>query len=239
MPLTKPALVHADPGRPITAQAWNAIVDAIGGLYDAVNALGGNTLKVNVTVGGQWRTDARVLAISAAGDRVVEAIPPFGEQKWYLLAGLTEGTWQLRVTAPGCEDRVINATVPSDVHYTVSPTPNQKVMPDLFGRTVNQALAALAAQSLTIDAILDTAGAPVPKLNPPASVQDAVVLWQHPAPNAFATASAAQVRLVVSAELESATVTVPNLAGLTLAEATKALNALGLKLGTTTIAKDK
>ena len=28
MPLTKPALVNEEPGRPITAQGWNAIVDA-------------------------------------------------------------------------------------------------------------------------------------------------------------------------------------------------------------------
>ncbi len=237
MPLTKPALATADPGRPITAQAWNAITAAINGLYDAVNALGGNAVAVEVTAGGAARADARVVAVPAAGGRPIPAIAPFPGQVKHQLSGLTDGTWSLKVSAPGCADASVDITVPAATQATVSLTVNQQVMPDLFGRTLTQALAALGAKTLTIDSIFDASGEAVPKLNPPAQFQNAVVLWQHPAPAAYALANTAQVRLVVSAELQPAAVTVPNLTGLTLAEATAALTKAGLKIGTTTITK--
>ena len=44
MSIPKPALVQAEPGRPVTAQAWNAVLGAVDALYDAVNALGGNAV---------------------------------------------------------------------------------------------------------------------------------------------------------------------------------------------------
>lgn len=239
MSLIKPALVHADPGRPVTAQAWNAIVDAVGTLYDAVNALGGNSLLVTVNAGGQPRDDARVVAVPAGGGRAIPAIAPFPGQTQHQLAGLTDGTWQLKVTAAGCTDASVDVTVPATTTTTVALTVAQKLMPDLFGRTALQALNTLAAQGLTLDLIFDAAGEAVPKSNLPTRFQTAVVLAQTPAPGAFVPAGAAQVRLVISAELESPNVTAPNLAGLTLAEATAALSKLGLKVGTTTVAKDK
>lgn len=239
MSLIKPALVHADPGRPVTAQAWNAIVDAVGTLYDAVNALGGNTLLVTVNAGGQPRSDARVVAVPAGGGRAIPAIAPFPGQTQHQLAGLTDGAWQLQVTAAGCTDASIDVTVPATTSTTVSLTVAQKLMPDLFGRTALQALNTLAGQGLTLDLIFDAAGEAVPKSNLPTRFQTAVVLAQSPEPGAFVPPGAAQVRLVVSAELETPNVTVPNLAGLTLAEATAALSKLGLKVGTTTVAKDK
>ena len=239
MSLIKPALVHADPGRPVTAQAWNAIVDAVGTLYDAVNALGGNSLLVTVNAGGQPRADARVVAVPAGGGRAIPAIAPFPGQTQHQLAGLTDGTWQLQVTAAGCTDASVDVTVPASTTTTVSLTVAQKVMPDLFGRTALQALNTLAGQGLTLDLIFDAAGEAVPKSNLPTRFQTAVVLAQSPAPGAFVPPGAAQVRLVLSAELETPNVTVPNLARLTLAEATAALSKLGLKVGTTTVAKDK
>jgi hypothetical protein len=239
MSLTKPALVHADPGRPVTAQAWNAIVDAVGTLYDAVNALGGNAVLVTVNAGGQPRDDARVVTMPGGGGRAIPAIAPFPGQAQHQLAGLTDGTWQIKVSATGCTDASVDVTVPAVTTTTVSLTVAQKLMPDLFGRTALQALGTLVAQGLTLDLIFDAAGEAVPKSNLPTRFETAVVLAQTPSPGAFVPPGAAQVRLVVSAELESPNVTVPNLAGLTLAEATTALSKLGLKVGTTTVAKDK
>jgi hypothetical protein len=235
MPFTPPALVHAEPGRPITAQAWNALVDAIGSLYDAVNTLGGNLLMVDVQVGGAARSDARVVAVPAAGGRAIAAVAPFAGQARYQLAGLTDGAWQLKVSAPGCADASVDISVPASTEATVTLTPNQIAMPDLYGLTVVQALAALAGPNLTVDTILDVTGDNVPKLNPPTHQQGAVVLAQSPAPGSLATAGAAQVRLVVSAQIESAIVAVPNLAGMTLAQATAALAAVGLEIGTTSV----
>jgi hypothetical protein len=239
MSLTKPALVHADPGRPVTAQAWNAIVDAVGGLYDAVNALGGNSLLVTVNAGGQPRPDARVVALPVAGGRAIPAVAPFAGQARHQLSGLGDGAWRIIVSAAGCSDSSVDVTLPSANEVTVALTLVQKPMPDLFGRTALQALNTLAAAGLTLDAIFDTAGEPVPKSNLPTRFQTAVVLAQSPDAGSPVPPGAAQVRLVVSAELESPNVTVPNLAGLTLAEAGAALAKLGLVLGTTTVAKDK
>ena len=41
MPLTKPPLATVSPGEPVTAQGWNAMVNGLSALYDAVRALGG------------------------------------------------------------------------------------------------------------------------------------------------------------------------------------------------------
>jgi hypothetical protein len=235
MPLTKPALATADPGRPITAQAWNALVSAINDLYDAVNALGGNALAVTVSAAGSPRPDARVVAVPSGGGRAIPAIAPFAGQTAHQLAGLTDGAWQILVSAAGCADASVDVTVPAATTATVTLTLNQQLMPDLFGQLAPQALAALAAKTLTIDAIFDTGGNAVAKTTLPANYETAAVVWQFPAPGAFAAASAGQVRLVLGTELQSALVTVPSLTGLTLAEATKALTDLGLKVGTTVI----
>ncbi|MEY4748462.1 MAG: hypothetical protein RIQ60_676 [Pseudomonadota bacterium] len=235
MSFTPPALVHAEPGRPITAQAWNALVDAIGSLYDAVNTLGGNLLAVDVLVDGSPRADARVVAVPAGGGRAVQAVAPYAGQLRYQLAGLTDGAWQLKVSAPGCADASVDVTVPASSEASVSLTLNQVAMPDLYGLTVVQALAVLAGRNLTLDTILDVTGENVPKLNPPTHQQGTVVLAQRPAAGDWANANAAQVRLVVSAQIESAIVAVPNLAGMTLAQATAALKAAGLELGTTSV----
>ena len=49
MPLTRPTLASVNPGEPLTAQAWNSLVNGLTALYDAVIALGGATLEVEVT----------------------------------------------------------------------------------------------------------------------------------------------------------------------------------------------
>lgn len=235
MPLTKPALVHADPGRPVTAQAWNAIVDAIGTLYDAVNALGGNALTIEVTAGASARPDARVVAVPAAGGRAIAAIAPFAGQARHQVAGLVDGNWLLKVSAAGCDDASVPITLPGTSEVTVPLTLSQSVVPDLFGLTVTQALAALATAQLGVDFIVDTAGDAVPKLNPPEPQKNAVVLVQQPAAGGYAAKNASQVRLIVSAQLETAVVAVPDLTGMSLAQASAALQAAGLDLGTTTI----
>lgn len=235
MPLIKPALVHADPGRPVTAQAWNALVDAIGALYDAVDALGGHAVAIDVGDGSGTRSDARIVALPATGGRAIAAIAPFPGQTAHQLAGLTAGDWQLHVSAPGCADANVTITVPVAAPVTVTLTPNQQRMPDLFGRTLTQALAALATPGFAVEAVLNVTGTSIPKINPPAQHQNAVVLAQMPPAGSWVAAASAQVRLIVSAEMESSIVTVPNLAGLTLAEATRALAAVGLEIGSTSV----
>ncbi|WP_457427279.1 PASTA domain-containing protein [Roseateles sp. P5_E7] len=238
MSIPKPALVQAEPGRPVTAQAWNAIIGAVDALYDALNALGGNAVMVTVTAGGQPRPDARVVAVPAGGGRAIPAIAPFPGQTAHQLAGLTDGTWSLKISAAGCADVSVDVAVPAATTASVALTVTQKTMPDLFGRSVLQALSTLAAAGLTLDNILDTSGETVPKANPPTRFQTAVVLVQQPPPGALVPAGNAQVRLVVSAELETPNVTVPNLTGLTQSEAAAALAKVGLKLGTTLVKKD-
>lgn len=235
MPLTKPALVHADPGRPVTAQAWNALVDAIGTLFDAVDALGGHAVSVGVSDAGGARSDARVVALPVTGGRAIAAIAPFPGQSAHQLAGLTAGDWQLHISAAGCADASVTITVPVAAPVAVTLSANQSRMPDLFGRPLTQALAALAGPAIAVDAILNVAGDSIPKTNPPAQYQNAVVLAQQPPAGSWVGSTGAPVRLIVSAEMESSIVTVPNLAGLTLAEASRALAAVGLEIGSTSV----
>ena len=77
MSLVKPALSTALPGKPITAQAWNGITDALGTLFDAVNALGGATVRVQVASNGQPVPAALVMAVPSGEGRPVVAVPPY------------------------------------------------------------------------------------------------------------------------------------------------------------------
>ena len=76
MALVKPPLASVEPGRPITAQGWNQIVDALSVLYDAVLAIGSGSVTVSVQSDGRpvparrsWPSRSRGRASRSTGCR--------------------------------------------------------------------------------------------------------------------------------------------------------------------------
>jgi hypothetical protein len=230
MPLDKPTLPTAEPGRPITAQGWNAIVDAVDDLYDAVNAIGSGTLEVNVTSGGQPVPGAIVVATTAAGGNPILAVPPVGSATSYNVGGVSDGAWHLDVIANGFEAAARDVTVPSP-RVDVELTPLGPAVPDLFGQPLQTAFATLTTANLPVELILDALGKEVPRTPIPADYQNVPVLAQLP-PAGTRLAPTGRVQLVVAATVaQPPIVTMPNLAGLTQTEATRVLEQLGLRVG--------
>ena len=230
MPLVKPSLANVTAGQPVTAQAWNAIVSGLGALYDAVLALGTNTLDVNVTDGAAPIVDAQVVAVPASGPPIV-AVPPRGGGTAFTLPNLAPGQWTVHVTARGYGAGQATATIPASSALTIALAAATKVMPDLLGRTASEAVAQLGTDGVQLDQLLDVTGDEVSKTALPANRASSRVLFQFPLPGTRVTAASAKTRLLLSAEAEVQIAAVPSLVGMNYAQLVKALTDAGLKLG--------
>jgi beta-lactam-binding protein with PASTA domain len=110
------------------------------------------------------------------------------------------------------------------------------VVPDLFGTPYSAALATLAGAGLQAELVLDTMGEEISRSQVPAEYQNQPVLEQLPAAGRVVDASTTRLRLVVAAAVrDEPVVTVPSLIGLTQAEAGRALEKIGLRLGKVTV----
>jgi hypothetical protein len=235
MPLTKPALPEVSPGQPVTAQGWNDIVTGVSDLFDAVLALGGATLDVSVTSGGNAVRGATVVAESLGQAPAVAAVPPFGARTAYLLAGLTAGTWRVHVAAQGFTTETRDVELPRTDPLVVEMTRAGVVVPDLYGSGFRSAVTTLQGAGLDVDVAFDTTGREIPKTSIPPEYDGAPVLVQQPDAGAV-VAAATRVRLVVASPLRrDPVVTMPSLVGLTLTETREVLERLGLQVGTTTV----
>jgi hypothetical protein len=237
MALVKPPLEQVSAGRPVTAQGWNAIVDGLSALYDAVLALGTSAVQVSITFEGRTVTDARVVAepLSGTGNPVV-AVGPFGSTTNHLLVGVGNGNWRIHVDADGFRPEVREVTVPLADTLTVTLTRAGVLVPDLFGQPAQQALTTLGGLGLLVDLILDATGHEVSRVSLPPTYQNAPVLMQVPDAGTTIDPATGRVRLVLAAALQfEETVTMPSLVGLTYDEVVTALNQLGLKVGRTTM----
>jgi hypothetical protein len=232
----KPPLVTVEPGRPITAQGWNAIVDALSALYDAVLAFGSGAITVSVQADGQPVAGAQVVAEPVGEGQPVDGLPLFGTRTTYLVTGVSDGAWRLHVSAPGFAPQVIEVTVPVTDPVTVNLALSGTVVPDLFGLPLQAALSAIGAANLDVDVILDALGAEISRTQVPAEAQNSPVLVHFPEPGSVIDPATTRLRLVVAAAVrEEPIVTVPSLVGLTQAEAARALEKIGLRLGKITV----
>jgi hypothetical protein len=232
----KPPLATVEPGRPITAQGWNAIVDALSALYDAVLAIGSGAITVSVQADGQPVAGAQVVAEPVGEGQPVDGLPLFGTRTTYLVTGVSDGAWRLHVSAPGFASQVIDVTVPVTDPVTVNLALAGTVVPDLFGLPLQGALSALGAANLDVDIILDALGAEISRTQVPAEAQNSPVLVHFPEPGSVIDPATTRLRLVVAAAVrEEPIVTVPSLVGLTQAEAARALEKIGLRLGKITV----
>jgi len=236
MPLTTPPLATVVAGEPVTAQGWNALVNGLRALYQAVIALGGATLDVTVTAGQQSPQSITVVAEPLGEGRPVRALPPFGARTAHLLVGLTDGPWRVHVQAPGFTAEVREVILPRTDPLAVALTSAGVVVPDLFGDSLRGALDELRRLGIDTDQVLDTTGREVSRSAVPPEYVDAPILAQLPAAGEVVPSGTGRVRLVVASALRrEPVVTMPSLIGLSLGEAQQVLERLGLRMGSTTI----
>lgn len=220
------------PGQPITAQAWNAIVTRLSEVIAALNAQAGQSLRVTIGNAGLDPALVRVSAIAeGAQGAVVEAAAPVPPDSAFTLTGLPAGNYTLRAAAPGFTPATALVTLPGTGTAELSMTRAAPDMPNVFGRPLAEALSTLTGATVVVQRVVDVTGREIAPANPGAEFLGALVLAQLPA--AGTPAPAAQgAQLVVSAALEvEPTVVMPPLAGLTLSEARRVLEDLGLVLG--------
>jgi hypothetical protein len=232
MDIEKPALANASPGQPVTAQAWNALVSAILELYDALAAIDdGTTLRVSVTHDGRLVRDAEMVASN--GDLSVQAVAPLGGTEQYILGGLTEGKWTLRIQAPGLKEFEEEIEMAQEEPLKVAMESDGSVaMPDLFGLVAKEALAELGSQGISIESVFDTSGQELTRSSLTRANSDSRILYQFPATSTLINPKNERARLVVGVKLvQREFVAVPDLQGLTLEEAEKVLKENGLDLG--------
>ncbi len=236
MPLTKPTLTSVNPGDPVTAQGWNATVTGLSALYDAVIALGGQTLQVEVT--GPPAAEVTVIAEPLGEGRATQGLPPFGSRTRHLLVGLTDGPWRLHVSARGHATQIREVTMPVSDPLVVPLVVDGVVLPDFFGEPTRGVLDQLRSLGIEADALIDTTGREVSRTSLPPEYVDAPVLLQLPSAGAVVPVGTGRVRLVVASALRrEPVVTMPSLIGLSLTEAQQVLERLGLVLGDSSVRK--
>ncbi len=229
MTVELPALAQVEPGRPITADAWNEILNSLGLLRDAINAIGSGELQVTVHVAGQINQKipgAEIVAVSQDTGRAIRAAQPFPGRDAHTIIGIGAGNWDLYITAPNYQLRSYEVSYPEDPAVSVGLTPEGKAVPDVFGVKVSQAKSTLTAQGMNISKILDSAGKNHPIDDAPANMR---VLYQLPAQGTFINPAVDRIRLVIAAEVEiTGMVQVPNVAGMTPTAAAAKLAEYGL-----------
>jgi len=223
---------EARAGEPVTAQAWNDIVRAVVDIRAFIEATTGARLEVRVA-GPPAGAAVRVSAIAGDG-AVTDAAAPVPPGEGFTLLDLLPGSYTVRAEAPGFTPATAAVTVPAAAPVTLTLARSAPAMPALFGQTLGQALTALQTAGIVPSRVVDITGREVPPANPGAEFGDSLVLVQLPDPGEPVSASTG-AQLVISAALEvEATVEMPSLAGLTLNEARRVLDELGLVLGRVT-----
>ena len=222
---------NVSPGEPLTAQAWNDIVGAVDGAYKFLQSTM-HVVKVRITTPGLDPADARVVAVRASGPPY-ESVRPAPPSVEHTLVGLEPGSYTLLALAAGYSPASSALTIADAGETTVelAPQPVGPFMPDLFGQKLHDALAALAAAQIPVSRLLDFNGTELAANDPGVDNTEVPVLVQSPsAGTPLAQGSSATLVVAVPVRVEP-TVEVPSLAGLTQAEAQKALEAVGLILG--------
>lgn len=228
-------LKEVSAGQPVTAQAWNAIVQAINTIADYLKSTEATSVKVTLSNADLDVSTARVTAIRESDKVLSEAVAPVPPSKEFQFAGLRAGPHTIRAEAPGFEAATQVVTVASSpVAVSITLKPIASFMPSVYGLTLQASLTALSNAKIKVQRVVDVTGRDVPPANPGTEYKDSLVLVQVPDPGK-PVPPADSALLVVSASLKvQPSIEMPSLTGLTLAEAQKALEGLGLVLGKTT-----
>lgn len=229
MTVELPPLAQVEAGRPITATAWNEILNSLGLLRDAVNAIGSGELQVTVHLSGAVGTkipQAEVVAVNKDTGHTIRAAQPFTGRDAHTIIGISDGKWDIHVSAPDYLQRSEEITYPADSTKSIGLTLNGKSVPDLFGLKLSQAKTTLSGQGMTISKILDSAGKNYPIDDAPGNM---AILYQLPPVGTVINPAVDRVRLVIAAEVEiTGMVQVPDLYGMTPSQAAAKLAEYGL-----------
>jgi hypothetical protein len=220
-----------NPGEPVTAQSWNVIVNAIVALTNYLDSTEASVLKIAIT--NTSVTSARVTATRDDGT-TFEAVAPVPPDTHYIFSGLRPGGYIIRAEATGFDPKTSAVTMPSSAIVSLTLTPHGGFAPALFGLELQSALQELKNLNIAVSRVLDVVGRDVAPANPGSEYATSPVLAQTPVPGTPIPANSA-MQLVVATALEvQPSIEVPSLTGLTLAEAQKALEGIGLVLGKVT-----
>lgn len=220
-------------GDPLAAQAWNDVVIAVDTLFTFIEASEAASVKVQIANAGIDLGSVRVTATRDDGIST-EAVNPVGDGTLHTFPGLKPGAYKLRAEAPGFAPASVDVVVPPDGNLAtqnITLATLGAFMPALFGQELATALTQLGQLGIAVSNILDVTGTVVPVASPGSAYNQSLVLLQLPG-QGQPVAPGDSAQLVISAALQAeASIEMPSLAGLTFAEASKALEALGLKVG--------
>ena len=226
------------PGQPLTAQAWNDLVDGIDAVHQFLRATQ-HTVRVRITNTDVDLRDVRVTATRNDAPPV-EGVRPLTATGEHVLSRLEAGSWTITASAIGFRPATTPIEVSDAGETTVSLALERaaNVMPDLFGAPLSVAIRELGEAGIPFARLLDFTGTDYAPANPTNDLLGQPVLAQSPWAGAlFDTTSSglgASLVIAVPAKLESVA-EVPSLAGLTQAEAKQVLEKLGLRLGKVTV----
>lgn len=217
------------PGEPVTAQAWNNIVD---GLFEvqAILLAAGGMARVLITNTGLDPGKVRVTA-TRAGAPPSEAIRPVAPDTHFVFPRLEAGSYTIRAEAPGFAAQTGALTVATDGSVTPDPlelalVPSGEFMPNVLGMEWEDAAALL---QVIKPRVMDAAGKDLPLQGFDSAYNSKPVLMQWPSPGEPAPATGSIV-IVATIITQQPLVTVPNLSGLTVSQAQTELAKLGLTL---------
>ncbi|GEM_PF-3262104 len=233
--LDHPPLIDAHPGDPITSEGWNNLLLSVKTLYDALNKPQGTMVfKITDKADSSIVPGAVVSLFSKDGKAVRNASFVGGDLQAYVAVGVPIGSYGLVVEADdfSAEKRDLDVAASEDAQNVTVPMTRVSLkthMPNLFGFTVAEAQLALTNASLTLGRIIDSHGNDIAPAAVPADILNARVLNQVPEAGSLVEAKDT-VQLHISAKLEvKLPVKVPNLLGMSYAQAAAALEAVGLK----------
>ena len=223
-----PKTVNA--GEPVTAEAWNVIVKAILSLTNYLDSTQGSSLQVSLTNTETAASLARVTATGANG-ATFQAVAPVPPGTVFAFSGLAPGSYTIRAEAPGFDVATTTVTSPAAGPVTLTLTPHGAFMPLVFGAMLQAALQQLRNSGIAVSRILDANGHDIPPANPGADNNSSLVIVQIPdAGTAVPPEGSAQLAVAAAVRIQPM-IQMPSLAGLTVVEAQKALNGIGLVLG--------
>ncbi|HEX7333972.1 MAG TPA: hypothetical protein VF290_20880 [Pyrinomonadaceae bacterium] len=223
-----PKTVNA--GEPVTAEAWNVFVSAILALTNHLNSTEASSLKVSLTNGDPAVSSARVTATRADGV-TFQAVAPVPPSTTFVFSGLRSGAYTIRAEAVGFDPATKDVISPTDEVVTLTLKPNGSFMPAVFGSTLQAALLQLKNSNIAVSRIIDVTGRDIAPANPGSENNNSPVLAQIPA-EGEPVAPKGSAQLVIATALQvQPSIEMPSLAGLTLSEAQKALEGIGLSLG--------
>ncbi len=218
-----------NPGEPVTAQGWNVIVNAIVAITNYLTSTEAASLKVTITNPDVSPT-ARVTALRDDGV-TFQAVAPVPPGTNYIFSSLRPGPYSIRAEAAGFDAATKSVTAPAADAVSITLTRRGAFMPAVFGSALQSALQELKNRNIAVARVLDVTGRDVAPANPGADYNTSPVLAQIPAAGQPVLPEG-NAQLVVATALQvQPTIEIPALTGLTLAEAQKALEGIGLVLG--------